>query len=88
MVAALEKVQRKKYGIISHFDAEEVIGKAKASWRENKDTPSALSLVKAGLLLDGYGSDLVHEAITQVGNEYLDLPELRMEDVVEQAVKA
>jgi hypothetical protein len=87
VLAALEKVQSKKYEITKHFDAEEVIGKAKASWRENKDTPSALWLVKAGLLSHGYGSDLVHEAIVQVGNEYLDLPEMRMEDVVEQAVK-
>ncbi|KAK5209497.1 hypothetical protein LTR99_007741 [Exophiala xenobiotica] len=88
VLAALEKIEGKKYEITKHFDAGDVIGKAKASWRENKDTPSALWLVKAGLFTGGYGSDLVHEAIVQVGNEYLDLTELRMEDVVEKAVKA
>lgn len=87
VLAALEKIQSVKYEITKHFDAEEVIAKAQGSWHENKDMPSALWLVKVGMFLDGYGSDLVHEAIAQVGNEYLDLPELEMEAVIEQAVK-
>ena len=85
IIGALEKLQKAKYEI-SHVDAEDVIAKSKKSWAENKDIASALTLVKAGFLLDGYGSDLVREAITQTGNEFLSLPPLTLEDVIKQAV--
>ena len=47
----------------------------------------ALLLVKAGFFLDGYGSNFITEATTQVGNEYLDLPALDFEEIVARAVK-
>ncbi|KIW95756.1 uncharacterized protein Z519_02820 [Cladophialophora bantiana CBS 173.52] len=87
IVAALEHLQGTKY-TITHFDADAVIASAQRSWRENKDTDSALALVKAGFFLDGYGSDFVNEAITPSGNEFLDLPPLEpFEEIVGEAVR-
>ncbi|EXJ57696.1 uncharacterized protein A1O5_12486 [Cladophialophora psammophila CBS 110553] len=87
IVAALEHLQGTKY-TITPFDADAVIAGAQRSWRENKDTDSALALVKAGFFLDGYGSDFVNEAITPNGNEFLDLPPLEpFERIVAEAVR-
>ncbi|KIW44906.1 hypothetical protein, variant [Exophiala oligosperma] len=85
IIAMLEKEQNVTYNI-EHFNPDDAISKAQSSWRENKDIPSALQLVQAGFFLDGYGSDLVGEGIVQTGNEYLNLPELRVEEVVKKAV--
>ncbi len=85
IVVLLEKLQGRKYEI-SRFEGGEVIDAAQRSWKENKDVKSALDLVKAGFFLDGYGSDFINEGITQNGNEFLELPTLELEDVVQRAV--
>lgn len=86
IVAALEKLQGIKYEI-SRLNAADIISKSQNSWTENKDIGSALLLVKAGFLLSGYGSNLVDEAITPIGNEFLDLPSLDFNTVIEEAVR-
>ena len=86
IIALLEKVQNTKYEI-SHFDTDKVIAEAQKSWKENKDTHSALLLVKAGFLVHGYGSNFITEGTTQVGNEFLYLPKLELEPIVKEAVR-
>lgn len=89
IVAALERLQGAKYSILHFENPATLVPKAQQAWRDsnNRDTEAALLLVKAGFFLDGYGSDFVHEPTAELGNEYLELPELKFEDVVEQAVK-
>lgn len=86
IVSVLERLQNARYEV-THFDDDIVIAKAQRSWQENKDAESALLLVKAGFFLDGYGSNFIKEAITQNGNDFLQLPELGFEGVVAEAVK-
>jgi hypothetical protein len=86
IISALERLQNVTYDI-SHLNSQDIIETSQDSWAKNKDIPSALWLVKAAFLLHGYGSNLVTEAITQVGNEFLTLPPLKFDEVVETAVK-
>lgn len=91
IVAALERLQGVKYEI-SHFEpTDEVVSAAQKSWEVNKDTESALRLVKAGFFLDGYGSDFLAEGIVANGNEYLpglnEGGELLFEDIVKKALE-
>ncbi|KAJ9607408.1 hypothetical protein H2200_008481 [Cladophialophora chaetospira] len=86
IIALFEKLQNTKYDI-SRFEGKELISTAQQSWADNKDVKSALDLVKAGFFLDGYGSDFIHEGITQNGNEFLQLPTLSFEDIVQKAVE-
>ncbi|KIW73270.1 hypothetical protein PV04_01402 [Phialophora macrospora] len=86
VVAALEQIQCVKYAV-STLDDDAIVAAARQSWDQNKDFQSALGLLKAGLFLDGYGSDLVGEGLVPLGNEFLDLPPLKLEDVVKAAVE-
>ncbi|KEF58491.1 uncharacterized protein A1O9_06417 [Exophiala aquamarina CBS 119918] len=86
IISALQKLQNVTYDI-GHVDSREIIKNSQSSWVENKDMPSAIKLVQAGFLLDGYGSNLVTEGVTRLGNEYLTLPPLTLDEVVEASVK-
>lgn len=86
IINVLERLQNTKYDI-SSFNAQELIETSQSSWAKNKDIPSAIKLVQAGFLLDGYGSNLVTEGLTPIANAYLTLPPLTLEEVVEDAVK-
>lgn len=85
IISALEKLQNVSYEI-SHFDSKKGIEEAQSSWRENKDIQSALFLVKAGFFTAGNGSNFVKEGTVQVGNEFLNLPPLDFDEIVEKAV--
>jgi hypothetical protein len=85
IVNALERIQGVKYDL-TQVIGKEKIADAKKTWAESKNGGAALVLVKAGFLLDGYGSDFVGEGIVEVANNMLGLEELRLEDVVREAV--
>ncbi len=87
IVAVLEKIQNTTYEVTSQGDSETIISKAQQSWKQNRDIGSALALVKAGFFLDGYGSDFVSEGITQIGNDFLELPSLDFETVIAEAAE-
>ncbi|KAK5046627.1 hypothetical protein LTR84_007388 [Exophiala bonariae] len=86
LLSALQRLQNVTYQI-SHFDLKTGVEQAQTSWVQNKDIQSALWLVKAGFFTAGNGSNFVREGTVQVGNEFLNLPPLDFNEIVEKAVK-
>jgi hypothetical protein len=86
VVALLEQVQGVKYAV-SYLDDDAIVAAARQKWDENKDFMAALDLLKAAIFRDGYGSDLVAEGTSPLGNEFLELSPLTLEGVVKAAVE-
>ncbi|KIV88049.1 hypothetical protein PV10_08979 [Exophiala mesophila] len=86
IIQILESVQKVKYRV-TNIDPDSVIPESQKIWREEKKGPAALTLVKAGFFLGGYGSNLVDEGIVPTGNEYLTLSPLSVQDIVREATR-
>lgn len=84
IIQILESIQKVKYNV-ENLDPDSVISESQKSWREEKKPSAALTLVKAGFFLPGYGSNLVDDGIVPVGNEYLALSTLSIQDTVQEA---
>ena len=85
IVAVLEELQGVKYET-SAADHEKQIKDARADWEKTHARWPGLVLVKAGFLLDGYGSNFVDEGIVEVGNGYLGLKDLQLEDILREVL--
>ena len=85
IIAVLEKLQGVRYEL-SAADHEKQIADARADWEKTQARWPSLVLVKAGFLLDGYGSNFVDEGIVEVGNGYLGLQDLQLEDVLREVI--
>ena len=86
IVAALEKEQSVKYGI-SHVDGKKQIEVNQKKWAEG-DTSAVLPLLRAGFLLPGFGSNLVDEGVVEIGSDKLDLLNITLSQVVQEAVRS
>jgi len=75
---------------VKHIDSAPVIAESKKKWKDSKskDVWSAITLVKAGFLLRGYGSNFPEESTVPIANEMLGLGKLRFVDVVKQEAEA
>lgn len=87
IIQILESIQKVQYNI-ENLEPDSLISESQKSWREEKKASAALTLVKAGFFLPGYGSNLVGEGIVPVGNEYLDLSTLSIQDIVQEAARS
>ena len=89
IVALLEEVQGVKYSVTHIEDHESLIKENQRKWREEKSVGAALTLVTAGFLLPGYGSNFLEEGRKKVGNEAveLDAGAVKWEDVVREAME-
>ena len=85
IVAALEDIQGVKYQL-TQVDGKKQIEEGQKRWAQG-DTTALLPLVQAGILLPGYGSNLVDDGIVEVGSGQLDLPEITVQQVVRDAVR-
>lgn len=86
VVAALEQEQGVKYQI-TQVEGQKWIEDHRKKL-ESGDNSAIGPLIQAGFFVPGFGSNLVEEAIVEVGNDKLDLPKLTLERVVADAVKA
>ncbi|KPI40346.1 uncharacterized protein AB675_7512 [Cyphellophora attinorum] len=93
IVAHLEKEQQVKY-TVTNIDSEKFIAENQASVKAEEATASdgiargaaIYALIRAGFVLQGYGSNLVTETKAKVSSQDFEMPELKIEDVVRKAV--